>query len=110
MNDGSGGRRGLRRRRWWQRAGLLAMVAGLALLMAACGSGPSPRPGPGAYSACLRKHGVTGVPAVPPPTSLPTSLSTSMPTSSRQIPAKAAAAIQACQSLAPRPGRLSGQG
>jgi len=106
MNDGSGGRRGLRRRRWWQRAGLLAMVAGLALLMAACGSGPSPRPGPGAYSACLRKHGVTGVLAAPPPTSLPTS----MPTSSRQIPAMAAAAMQACQSLAPRPGRLSGQG
>jgi hypothetical protein len=106
MSDGSGGRRGLRRGWWWQRAGWLVIVAGLAVLTAACGSSPSPRPGPGAYSACLRKHGVTGALAAPPPTSL----STSMPTSSRQIPAKAAAAMQACRSLAPQPHRLSGPG
>jgi len=54
----------------------------------------------------MRQHGVTGFFAAPLPTSMPTA----MPTSSRQIPAKAAAAMQACQSLAPRPRRLSGPG
>ena len=83
------------------RAALVAATAGLALLTAACSSSP-PRPGPGAYSACMRKHGVTGAFASPP--------SMSMPTSSRNgrgrgvpIPAKVSAAMQACLPLAPKP-------
>ena len=113
MNDSTGRLRGLRW--WWRRAALLAMVAGLAVLMAACGSSPSPSPG--AYVACMRKHGVTGAFASPPPTSMPTSLPTSLPTSGRggrgggvKIPAKVSAAGKACHSLAPRPGRPSGPG
>ena len=107
MNDSTGRLRGLR---WWRRGAVLAIVAGLAVLMAACGS---PSPSPGAYVACMRKHGVTGAFASPPPTSLPTSL----PTSGRggrgggvKIPAKVSAAGKACHSLAPRPGRPSGPG
>lgn len=91
------------------RAALVAAAAGLALLAAACSSSP-PRPGPGAYSACMHKHGVTGAFAYPPGMSRPTS----MPTSSRngrgrgvQIPAKVSAAMQACLRLAPRP-KVSG--
>ncbi len=108
---GTKGRTRDKRRWWWQRAGVLAIVVGLAVLMAACSS-PSPRPGPGAYVACMRKHGVTGAFASPPGMSRPTS-----PPSRRttvQIPAKVSAklsaAMQACQSLAPRPGQGSGPG
>jgi hypothetical protein len=115
MNDGSGGRgsggRGGLVRRWRPRAGVLVIVAGLAMLAAGCGSGPSP--GRASYSACMRKHGVTGALASPPGMSMPTS----MPTSSRngrgrgvQIPAKDSAAMRACQSLAPRPGQGPGPG
>ena len=88
------------------RAALVAAAVGLALLMAACSSSPSRRPGPGAYSACMRKHGVTGTLAA----SLPTSLPTPSRRTTVQIPAKVSAAMQACQSLAPRPGQGSGQG
>jgi hypothetical protein len=104
MNDGTGSRRGLRW--WWQRAGLLVIVAGLAMLAAGCGSGPSP--GRASYSACLREHGVTGALASPPGTSS----RTSMPTSPRgvQVPARVSAALQACQSLAPLPGQGSAPG
>jgi hypothetical protein len=111
MNDGTGMRRGLRWC-WWRRAALLAIVAGLALLTAACGSSSSPRPGPGSYSACMRKHGVTGALAAPLPTSMPTFMPTSRNGRGRgvRIPAKESAAMQACQSLAPRPGQGSGQG
>lgn len=110
MNDSPGRLRGLRW--WWQRAVLLAVVAGLALLTAACGSSSSPRPGPGAYSACMRKHDVTGAPAAPPPTSMPTSMPSGPNGRGRgvQIPAKAAAAQKACHSLAPHPDQLSGPG
>jgi hypothetical protein len=117
MNDGSGGRgsggRGGLVWRWWQRAGVLAIVAGLAMLASGCGSGPSP--GQGSYSACMRKHGVTGALAAPHRTSLPTSMPTSLPAPTRgatvQIPAKVSAAMRACQSLVPRPpGQSSGPG
>lgn len=113
MNDGSGGRgsggRGGLVWRWWQRAGVLAIVAGLAVLAVGCGSGPSP--GRGSYSACMRKHGVTGAALA----SLPgMSSRTSMPTSSRgttvQVPARVSAALQACMPLAPLPGQGSGPG
>lgn len=107
---GTKGRTRDERRWWWQRAGVLAIVAGLAVLMAACSS-PSPRPSPGAYVACMRKHGVTGAFASPPGMSMPTSLPTSGPNGRArgvQIPAKVSAALQACQSLAPRPGQSSG--
>jgi len=52
----------------------------------------------------MRKHGVTGFFRAPLPTS---SRRTSI-----QIPAKTAAAMQACHSLAPHPrlGQLSGPG
>lgn len=40
MNDDTGGRRGLRPM-WWPRAGLVAVVAGTALLTAACGGSAS---------------------------------------------------------------------
>ena len=112
MNDGSGGRGGLVWR-WWRRAGVLAIVAGLAVLAVGCGSGPSP--GRGSYSACMRKHGVTGAALA----SLPgMSSRTSMPTSSRgtsrgttvQVPARVSAALQACMPLAPLPGPGSGPG
>ena len=95
-------------RRWWQCAGVLAIVAGLAVLMAACGS-PSPRPGPGAYVACMRKHGVTGASASPSGMSMPTSGPNGRGRGV-QIPAKVSAALQACQSLAPRPGQSSAPG
>jgi hypothetical protein len=109
MNDGSGGRGGLVWR-WWRRAGVLAIVAGLAVLAVGCGSGPSP--GRGSYSACMRKHGVTGAALA----SLPgMSSRTSMPASSRgtsrgTIPARVSAALQACMPLAPLPGPGSGPG
>ena len=108
MNDGTGRRRGLRPW-WWQRAALLAMVAGLALLTAACGGSSSPRPGPGAYAACMRKHGVTGASASPPGMSMPTSGPNGRGRGV-QIPAKVSAAMQACHSLAPLPGQSSGSG
>jgi len=108
MNDGSGGCGGLV---WWwrRRAGVLAIVAGLAVLMAACSS-PSPRPSPGAYMACMRKHGVTGAFASPPGMSMPTSLPAPGSGTTVKIPAKESAALQACQSLAPPPGRGPGPG
>jgi hypothetical protein len=109
MNDGSGGRgsggRGGLVRRWRQRAGVLVIVVGLAMLAAGCGSGPSP--GRGSYSACMGKHGVTGALAAPRRSSLPTSLPTSSRGTAVQIPAAVSAALQACQSLAPRPSQGS---
>jgi len=103
MNDGSGGRGGMVWR-WWPRAGVLVFVVGLAMLALGCGSGPSP--GRGSFSACMRKHGVTG--AVPAP--LPTSLPTSGSGTTVKIPAKESAALQACRSLARRPGQGPGPG
>ena len=99
MNDGSGGRGGLVWR-WWPRAGVLVIVAGLAMLALGCGSGPSP--GRGSFSACMRKHGVTGA--------LPARLPTSGSGTTVKIPAKESAALQACHSLAPRPGQGPGPG
>jgi hypothetical protein len=107
MNDGSGGRGGLVWR-CWQRAGVLAIVAGLAVLAVGCGSGPSP--GRGSYSACMRKHGVTGALAAPRRPSLHTSLPTSSRGTTVQIPARVSAALQACLPLAPLPGPGSGPG
>ncbi len=117
MNDGSGGRgsggRGGLVWRWWRRAGVLVIVAGLAVLAVGCGSGPSP--GRGSYSACMRKHGVTGAALA----SLPGMRSrTSMPASGRgtsrgttvQVPARVSAALRACMPLAPLPGPGSGPG
>lgn len=102
MNDGSGGRGGLVWR-LWQRAGVLVIVVGLAMLASGCGSGPSP--GRDSYEACLRKHGVAGALAAAQRTSLPG------PGESVQVPAKVSAAMKACQSLVPRPpGRSSGPG
>jgi hypothetical protein len=119
MNDGSGGRgsggRGGLVRRCWQRAGVLAIVAGLAVLAAGCSSGPSPSLG--SYSACMRKHGVTGALAArpqPPSSFLPSSLPTPGPGATvhqgHQIPARVSAALQACLPLAPPPGQSSGPG
>ena len=73
MNDdvsGIGGGRG--RHRWragaW-RAGLLAIVPGIALLAAACGGGSAPAAAgltsyqkAVAYAQCMRSHGVPGFP------------------------------------------------
>jgi len=113
MNDGSRGRGGLVRR-CWRRAGVLAIAAGLAVLAVGCGSGPSRSWA--SYSACMRKHGVTGALASPPGTSS----RPSMPTPSRgaqvpakvgiPIPARVQAAMQACLPLAPLPGQSSGPG
>jgi hypothetical protein len=78
MNETTGGRRrrGAYRSRPW-RAGVLAATAGLVLLMAACGGGPSSSPststGTGgalpafvadelAFSRCVRAHGVPNYP------------------------------------------------
>jgi hypothetical protein len=66
MNQGTGdGRR--RARRW--RAGVLAAVAGMAVLVAACGGGGSSAAGGSspyqqavAYAQCMRAHGVPGFP------------------------------------------------
>jgi hypothetical protein len=98
MNDhtSQGRRRGLPR-----RTAIGTAAAGLILLTAACGS-PAPGRSAQAYSACMHSHGVTGALAsplgdAPLPSVMPT------PGSTRQIPAKAAAAIKACQSLAPLP-------
>lgn len=119
MNDGSGGRgsggRGGLVRRWRRRAGVLAIVAGLAVLAAGCGSGPSPSRG--SYSACLRQHGVTGSALASLP-GMRTSMPTSMPTPGRgasrgttvQVPARVPAALKACMPLAPLPGPGSGPG
>jgi hypothetical protein len=114
---GRGGRSG-RMWRWWSPAGVLVIVAGLAMLASGCGSGLSPSRA--SYSACMRKHGVRGVLAAPLPTPLSTpSRRTSaqipakgaqIPAKGAQIPAKDSAAMQACRSLLPGPGRGSGQG
>jgi hypothetical protein len=108
MNDGSGGRGGLVWR-CWQRAGVLVIVAGLAMLAVGCSSGPSR--GRGSYLACLRKHGVTG-PALASLPGMPSR--TSMPAPSRghgvQAPARVSAALQACLPLAPLPGQSPGPG
>ena len=101
MNGGGGGRV----RRWRQRAGVLVIVAGLAMLAAGCGSAPSPSRA--SYLACLRNHGVTGAAlASVPGMSSRTSLPTFTPTRGVGIPvpARVSAAMQACQSLAPAPG------
>jgi hypothetical protein len=115
MNDGSGrrgsGRRGGLVRRWRRRAGVLAIVAGLAVLAAGCSSGPSRSRA--SYSACLRQHGVTGSALA----SLP-GMRTSMPTPGRgatvqqghQVPARVSAALKACLPLAPPPGQGSAPG
>jgi hypothetical protein len=119
MNDGSGGRgsggRGGLVRSCWQRAGVLAIVAGLAMLAVGCGSGPSP--GRGSYSACMRKHGVTGALAArpqPPSSFLHSSLPTPGPGATvhqgHQIPARVSAALQACLPLASPPGQSPGPG
>jgi hypothetical protein len=110
MNDGSGGRGGLVRG-CWQRAGVLVIVAGLAMLAAGCSSAPSPSRA--SYLACLRNHGVTGAAlASVPGMSSRTSSPTSMPTRGVGIPvpARVSAAMQACQSLAPAPGQSPGPG
>jgi len=97
MNDGTFGRRRLSRM-WWPRTGLLAIVAGIALMAAACSSSPSAAghsvrapatagssssPPAGkttsnqkqlAYSQCMRSHGVPGV-----PTSMPSAVPGSEP-------------------------------
>jgi hypothetical protein len=103
MNDGNGGRDGLVRR-CWQRAGVLVIVAGLAMLAAGCGSAPSPSRA--SYLACLRNHGVTGAArASVPGLSSRTSWPTSTPTRGEgvPVPARVSAAMRACQSLI-RPG------
>ena len=75
MNEISGGRPGLRRR-WQQRARMVAVVtsmASVALLAVACGGSP-PTTGAGstyyqkavAYAQCMRSH---GVPSFPDPNS-----------------------------------------
>jgi hypothetical protein len=107
MNDGSGGRGGLVRR-WRRRAGVLIIVTGLAVLAVGCGSSPSPSWG--SYSACMRKHGVTGALAGPRHSSSPASVPT--PGSGKAVPAsgRVSAALQACMSLAPLPGQSSAPG
>jgi len=90
MNDAASGRR-RHRRLWWSRSGLLAIVAGIALMAAACSSSPSTAGDPGhapatagpasspsstgkttsdqkqlAYSRCMRSHGIPGVPTSMP--------------------------------------------
>jgi hypothetical protein len=137
MNDGTGGRK-LRRMR---RFGLLVIVAVTALLTAACsggspaGSGGSPagdaRPSAGgsggspaagrpvsqrrqrAYSECMRSHGVPGV-----PTSLPSPVPGKPPSTGNFKPVHASgpnpgspqwlAAQQACRSLLPVPALVPG--
>ncbi|HXW47395.1 MAG TPA: hypothetical protein VEL03_21550 [Streptosporangiaceae bacterium] len=128
-------------RAWSRRAGLLALAAGLTLLTAACGGSSSAgsggssaagrsgstaagsggavvRPAAGqkqlAYSQCMRKHGVPGVPS-----SLP-SIAPGAPPSSGPHWAKALAggpdpnsprflaAQQACRSLEPPPHWVAG--
>jgi hypothetical protein len=112
MNNGSGGHgSGGLVRRCWQRAGVLVIVAGLAMLAAGCSSAPSPSRA--SYTACLRNHGVTGAAlASLPGSSLPTSMPTPSPGRGRgvQVPARVSAAMQACQSLAPTPGQNSAPG
>ena len=119
MNDGSGGRgsggRGELVWRCWRRAGVLVIVVGLAVLAAGCGSAPSR--GWGSYSACMRKHGVTGALAArpqPPSSFLHPSSPTPGPGATvhqgHQIPARVSAALQACLPLAPPPGQSSGPG
>jgi len=99
MNDGTSGRRRLRRM-WWPRTGLPAVVAGIALMAAACSSpsavshsvrapatagSSSPHPAGKttgeqkqlAYSQCMRSHGVPGV-----PTSMPSAVPGSEPSPS----------------------------
>jgi hypothetical protein len=138
MSHGAGGR-GVRPNTW-PRTGLLVTVTGVAILTAACsgspsgassggapaaGSSASPSPGSAnsppagrpatqqkqlAYSVCMSKHGVAGV-----PTALPSVTPGSAPRSSgphwNAAPAGGPnpgspqwqAAQQACQSLQPRP-------
>jgi hypothetical protein len=52
MNDGTSGRR-RQRWMWWPRAGLLAIVAGIALMAAACSSSPSTAGDPGKAPATV---------------------------------------------------------
>ena len=69
MNDTGGNRRW--RLAWPRRAGLAAVLAGIALLTVACAGGSSSDPGAGgstnyakalAYSECMRAHGVSDFP------------------------------------------------
>jgi hypothetical protein len=141
MSHGRG--RGLRPNTW-QRTGLLVTVTGVALLTAACsgsppegssggasaaGSSASPSPGSAnsppagrpttqqkqlAYSVCMGKHGVPGV-----PTALPSIAPGSAPPSGgphwNSAPAGGPnpgspqwqAAQQACRSLLPRPAAMA---
>jgi hypothetical protein len=69
MNDDTGGNRSWRLA-WPRLAGLLAVTAGIALLVAACGGSSSDPPAGGsttyakalAYSQCMRAHGVPDFP------------------------------------------------
>jgi hypothetical protein len=142
MSLGVGARRRLRPNRW-RKIALLVTVTGIALLTAACSGNPagrspgaapavtrsaSPPPGPGsspaagrqvtkqrqlAYSVCMRKHGVPGV-----PTTLPSAAPDGTPpTSPHWNAAKSGgpnpgsprwlAAQHACRSLQPRPAAMA---
>jgi hypothetical protein len=110
------------RRRWRRRAGLLAIVAGLALLTAACAGGATPSRGPSsasggsglssyvshalAFSRCVRAH---GVPNFPDPDSSGVLSKAAM----RQLgisPSRLRAAMDPCQNLLPGgPPPLSAQ-
>jgi hypothetical protein len=112
MNDGTGGGRWRRRSR---RAGVLAILAGIALAAAACGSGGSSS-GPSAvssqaggstnyqkdlaYAQCMRSH---GVPNFPDPNS--NGVFTNNGINLESGTAKAAA--QTCRPLLPNGGQLS---
>jgi hypothetical protein len=127
----------------WQRTGLLVTVTGVALLTAACsgspsgassggapaaGSSASPSPGSAnsprargpatqqkqlAYSLCMGKHGVPGVPTALPSIA-PGSASPSSSPHWNAAPAGGPnpgspqwqAAQRACQSLLPRPAAM----
>jgi hypothetical protein len=112
MNDGTGGGRWRRRSR---RAGVLAILAGIALAAAACGSGGSSS-GPSAvssqaggstnyqkdlaYAQCMRSH---GVPDFPDPNSNGVFAISGIDLES----GTAKAAEQACRHLLPNGGQLS---
>jgi hypothetical protein len=116
MNETTGGRRRWRRAR---RAGVLAATAGLALLAAACSSGPSsagsggsPSAGGSAsslsavgYSACMRSHGVPNYPDPDSSGQLPKGDAQQFGVSTSQYQA----AQQACRHLLPTGGSLGQQ-
>jgi hypothetical protein len=115
MNNTSGCQR--RRRAGPRRAGVLAAIAGIAVLVTACSSGGSSAPTTGstggsttyqkalAYSQCVRSH---GVPNFPDPNSngvivMPAGSGGSQNLNSPQ----AQSANKACQHLLPNGGRIS---